>query len=182
MKIDFNERNFEVRQFAGMSKTTGSLDITRIQIERPKVANWEYWSSHDKFHCLKLELVVSLGREERIVWAECFKGKEPDVECAKSYLIPCLGDEQLVVDKGYRGQRKLWVSSPYDTERATIFHENARSAVERCNARLKNGWGVLKRTWRGELLQLAQVVNVCCRMQNIIFHFRPLTQNTNFLV
>jgi len=100
------------------------------------------WSAKDRFHALKNELVVSLGKYCKIIWVSCgHQGSTHDMKIARENSLTLLeGDETFVVDPGYKGHNRLLNPLPgrneEEKEQNKIMNY-LRQNVERMNNRIK---------------------------------------------
>ena len=99
------------KKFWKFKRPIGSLDVTRVKIRKPltpknKVNSLTklYWSEKDKFHALKYEIVVSLGKYSKIIYvAGPFPGYIHDYRIAKNCSLKKLKkDEKFVADSAYK--------------------------------------------------------------------------------
>ena len=155
------------------------IDVTRVQVQKPKVNQGLFYSAKDKFHPLKFEVVVTIANP-RIIWVNGgFPGSKSDITIAREDLLTNLAEgERVLGDLGYRGRENaLWtpfLNPRFDQETGmNVEHSRIRQVVERMNQRLKI-FDCLKSVWRHEHLFLQQCFNVIAKLTNLVLISQPL--------
>jgi len=162
-----------------------ALDVTRTRIPRPlnefksleQIIIKKYWSAKDKFHALKNEIIVSLGKHCKIIYVSCgHQGAIHDMKIARENSLTILeGEETLVVDPGYKGHQRLLNPLPgrneEEKEQNKIINY-LRQNVERMNNRIKIFNAAAR--WRGRKENHAHVFLAICYITNLELEVHPL--------
>jgi DDE superfamily endonuclease len=160
-----------------------ALDVTRTRIPKP----WRegenqlmkiYWSGKDKFHALKYEVVVSLGKYVKIVYISGgWAGSKHDLTIARrSSLLQLENGEKTVCDLGYIGQDHQIITPLPNTTLANVFQNkmmsHLRQNVERMNNRIKIFRAA--REWRGRRNNHWKVFHAISYITNLELEATPL--------
>lgn len=163
-----------------------ALDVTRTKIPRPWnkkdiFANRRmkfFWSGKDKFHALKYEVIVSLGKYCKIVYISgSWAGSVHDITIARqSSLLKLENGEKVVADLGYIGQDYQIITPLENTTFQNALQNrlmsNLRQNVERMNNRIKIFHSA--REWRGRRENHQEVFFACCYITNLELEVTPL--------
>ena len=146
--MDWNYR----KQHWNFRQPSCALDVTRTKIPRPWSKKDQfaykrmkhYWSAKDKYHALKYEVIVSLGKYCKIVYVSgSWAGSIHDINIARNSSLLKLEDgEKVVADMGYIGQDNQIITPLPRTSFLNSLHNRImgylRQNVERMNKRIKN--------------------------------------------
>lgn len=156
------------------------VDVTRVQIYKPKMNQQSFYSPKDKFHALKFEVACTIEKP-RIVWVNGgFPGNQSDLTIARDEGLGAEvnHDEMVLADLGYRGfDNFLWtaVQNPRVEEEleSNHAHHQKRQVIERINKRIKQ-FDCFAHTWRHDHAFCKQCFNVVCKITNLILVHQPL--------
>lgn len=159
------------------------VDTTPFEIPKPKERPQDYYSVHYGIYCLKYEVVVSLGRNPRIVHVNGpFPGALHDKTIAmdKDGIGPLLrrSRELAFADGAYIGEPSLFVV-PYrknqihsDTQRGyNRYLQFNRASVEWINGDLKE-FAILKDRFRGDIANHRSYFAVVSNLVNLQKNFQ----------
>jgi hypothetical protein len=165
-----------------------AIDVTRTKICAPwSIDSWEreklkkfYWGGKDKFHALKYEIAVSLGKYNKIVFLSGgHAGSIHDITIARQYFLNILSpNESAVADTGYQGEYKFIIPMPetsYQNIYQNVIMAGYRQNVERMNNRIKIF--TTARLWRGQRSNHHHVFFVICKITNLELDVSPLNGN-----
>jgi transposase len=79
-----------------------AVDVTEVEIERPKVRQQEYYSGKQKCHTLKAEVVINVETLE-IISTNFDKGSKHDFKLFKESRTSINRGILILADKGYQG-------------------------------------------------------------------------------
>jgi DDE superfamily endonuclease/Helix-turn-helix of DDE superfamily endonuclease len=79
-----------------------AVDVTEVEIERPKVRQQEYYSGKQKCHTLKAEVMINVETLE-IISTNFDKGTKHDFKLFKESRRSINREIQILADKGYKG-------------------------------------------------------------------------------
>lgn len=78
------------------------MDVTEIEIERPKKNRSVTESGKQRYHTLKMQLII--GQENKqVICTEVGQGRQHDFQIYKNSRSPVLETVKLLADKGYQG-------------------------------------------------------------------------------
>ena len=156
------------------------VDVTRVQIQKPKVNQGVYYSAKDKFHALKFEVACTIANP-RIVWVNGgFPGSQSDIAIARQgFILELHAHERVLADMGYIGEHSLWTPTKFPrvpAEVATNEKLNSiRQVIERVNQRIKI-FRCLSSVWRHDFDFSRKCFNVVCKISNILFITKPINK------
>ena len=180
---------WEYRKVMQTGVISGIVDVTRIRIPEPSTAPaYEFYSAKDKFHALKYEIVVSVGKNQQIVWVRgpC-KGAVNDMKIFKTGLKAMLEPgEKLLADLCYVGKEeedRLITGAKADCGRFITDEElkhiarmnSLRQDIERVNSRLKV-FNMNTKVWRHSHEKHEVALKVLCRIMKLYYEDSPLTR------
>jgi len=136
----------------------------------------KYWSAKDKFHALKYEVAVSLGKHIKIVYVSgSHYGSDHDLTIARSHCLPHLEEnESVVADLIYASDHRVITYKPNTDQnrRENKIIGNLRQNVERMNNRIKVFNAAAR--WRGRRENHRDVFFAICHLVNLELDATPL--------
>ena len=148
------------------SCATCAVDTTLIQILKPEVNEFHFFSAKHSCHGVKYELAVLLVPPHHIVWCSPgYRGSVHDMAIASFEFIPSLQpEERVLADLGYHGEhfvipfgKRSAALATRDGKEYNYYQSAVRSCVERANAIIKN-WDAAGGVWRGSIHSLEQAI------------------------
>lgn len=151
------------------------IDVTEVEIERPRKKQKEYYSGKKKKHTIKIQVVCSL--DKNIICINIEKGKVHDFRIFKESKLPIYPETAVLVDLGYKGIEKIVKNVEIPAKKSknkqltkTEKHENKeksrrRIVVENVNALIKT-FKIFSTKYRNRRNKLSLRINLVCAWIN----------------
>ncbi|OEJ18206.1 hypothetical protein A9495_06275 [Brachyspira hampsonii] len=125
------------------------MDVTEIEVERPKNNQKEYYSGKKKCHTMKVQVIID-ALNKKIINFSLAKGSEHDFSIYKNNIELIDTNSILIVDKGYTGIQKyhdkvLIPKRNYKKKSLTKNELLMNQFINKIRVRIEHVFGILKR-------------------------------------